>query len=495
MSNAENFNKVTQSNNEVANGDIIGRDKNTLNQNGLIVNILSSKNDLEGLIDFLTADSGRTKDFIRNFLTQNESGFHKIQSIDKSLFLLEALKSSSFHVSGEEIATEYDKIVQGKNMTSEYDKIKYKYFDAATCVNNLEFDTAHQILETALEKIDPGNDLYHAVYKEYLITGFICYTRRNDINGLKSLLGKKSEVGNATNSDIDYIVSMVFQEIFSRDIDINSLHNVVSKFDNIFNNVNEVVKPAMAISLGLAYRRLGERTNIAYLEKAISIFKKGLDLEKGNKKINVELKDQMAIAHIRIFEFNKDEKQLNIAEGLLKDCLILLEGPMDPRDSRLKPRVLNNLGNIYKQRALIFKDIISATKAISCYDEAEKSWNKKDAKYDWALLRKNLAETKYALGKITNDTKMLLEALSDSIQSIKYRNLKNSPYQWGKTVKVIFLIAILLDELNSIKLISKSTRSLILSYINTVLSDDTKWSENISTEFIQNANQVQTLLL
>jgi len=203
----------------------------------------------------------------------------------------------------------------------------------------------------------------------------------------------------------------------------------------------------------------------------------------------------MAIAHIRIFEVNKDEEQLTIADRLLNDCLKMLEGPMDPRDYRLKPRVLNNAGNSYKQRTLVLKNLQSAKKAIAYYEEAAKYWNEKDASYDWALVRKNIAETKYALGKLTNDSEILLEALSDCIHAIRYRNLKNSPYQWGKTVQVVFSIVILLDRLKKIKLITKSSRTKILSYITSVIEDEATWMQNLSTGFIRNARKVKTILL
>lgn len=449
----------------------------------------------EKLVDFLTANNHYTKNFIQAFLDQNANDINLIQSIDQNFLLLEVLKSSSINLSVDKIQEEYGKIVLGKNMALNNDKVKYKILDAGTCVKNLEFDTAHQLLDEALNKIKPDSELYSFVYKEYLITGFICYSRNNDVNGLKSLLREKSEIGNDGDLDTDYIISIIFQEIFSRDTDLNSLREVVSTLEKIYTNVGDVIKPSMANSLGLAYRRLGERTNISYLKDAIRIFKEGLEVKTCNKSTAIELKDQMAIAHIRIFEFNKDEAELNYAVKLLNECLSSLEEPMDPKDYRLKPRILNNLGNIYKQRTLVFNDIKSASKAITIYEEAEQYWNKKDAKYDWALLRKNIAETKYALGKLTNDNKILFEALNDCIKSTQYRNLKNSPYQWGKTIKIVFSIILLLGKRNSLKSISESKRKKILSYIKVVSEDESKWSENISPEFVQNARQVQTIFL
>lgn len=489
----QNSNQVTQSGN-VANGDIVGRDKQEINQYIFALGPL----DIEKLIVFLKANFDRDEDFIRRFLKWEKGGNLHIRSIDEDLRLLETLHSSNLHGSNDQIEKEYDNIVLGKEMRPDNEYVKSKILDAAACVKNLEFNSAHQLVGDALNKINPADTEYNFVYREYLITGFLSYTRKNDINGLRSLLRKKAEVNNEENADIEYIISIIFQEIFSRDTDINSLHEVVSRLNDIYSNANDFIKPAMANSLGLAYRRLGERTGIINLKKAIEIFKEGIELNIGNttkEKNEIELKDQMAIAYIRIFEFNKDEGQLNIAEVLLKECLKLLDGPMDPRDYRLKPRVLNNIGNIYKQRALIFKDIRSAAKAIAYYEEGEQYWNENNANYDWALLRKNIAETKYALGKLTHDTKILLEALEDCIKAIRYRNLENSPYQWGKTVKIIFQLLILIDELKSIKLIPKSTQRIILSYIKDVITDPTRWSENISTEFVQNAGQAQTLLL
>lgn len=496
MEKREASNQVVQSSNDVTNGDIVGGDKEIFNQSGTIVNIFASGPlEKESLVNFLSSYSGRSKEFIRKFIELSKSRMHPTQSMDQNLLFLELLDASNLGNSGDDIKKEYDNIVLGNKMESNDEKIEYKIRDAARLVNNLEFDKAHQLFSDSLKLIGPTHPLYDFLYKEYLISGFILYSRSNDIDGLKSLLRKKAEVSNDENANTSYIISMIFQEIFARDTELKSLREVILTLEKIYASVSDVIKPAMGNSLGLAYRRLGERTDIFYLEKAISIFKEGLELNKDDRKIEIEIKDQMAAAHVRIFEFSKEKEQLDIAEVLLKQCLELIEGHMDPRDYRLKPRILNNIGNVYKQRVLIFKEIGSAAKAMACYEEAEQYWNEKDAGYDWALLRKNLAETKYALGRIINDTELLLEALKDSIRSMKYRNLRNSPYQWGKTVKIVFLVVIFLDEIKRKRPIPKAIRTKILSYINTILGDESRWRENISAEFIQNARQAQDIIL
>jgi tetratricopeptide (TPR) repeat protein len=480
-------NQVTQNNNVVS-GDIVGGNKQ------IVINIFAlGALDSEERIEFIKANFGFDTKFIRNFLESKEVGNRYIHSIDQDLLLLQIFSNSNLQGSYEKIKSVYANIELKDNMPLD-EKVQYNIDSASTYVKKLEFEKAHQILADSLEIISPSHNRYNFIYKEYLITGFICYTRKNDINGLKSLLYHKSKIGNAEDSNTDYIISIIFQEIFSRDTDVNALGEVVLRLTDIYNNANNSIKPAMSNSLGLAYRRLGERTGIADLNKAITFFEEGLKLNGENKKIEIELKDQMSITHIRIFECNHDIQQLTIAETLLKDCLELLEGPMDPEDYRLKPRVLNNIGNIYKQRILIFKDVTSAPKAIVYYEDAEQYWNEKDASYDWALVRKNIAETKYALGKITRDPKILLESLEDCISAIRYRNLENSPYQWGKTVKIVLSIIILLKDLNELKLVSKSAREKILSYVISIMEDEETWSENISSELIQSARQVKTFL-
>lgn len=445
----------------------------------------------ENLIQFLTSNSDFKQNFIRKFLKGEEK--EQVQSLYQSLGSLEVLKSSFLRNSNFEVEIEYDKIVRGNNMNQNADKIKYQVLNAATCVKNFEFDTAHKILGESLKLISSSDKQYKFVHKEYLITGFICYSRKNNIEGLRSLLQQESRYDEDLNAE--YIMSMIFQEIFSRDIDLKSLRTVVTTLERIYDGSSNVMKPAMANSLGLAYRRLGEREGVIYLKKAINVFKKGLGLNNGNKKIEIELKDQMAITHVRMFEFTKKGHHLDTAEFLLKDCIESLKGPMDPRDYRLKPRVLNNLGNVFKQKALIFNDIKSGMQAINIYLDAEQYWNKNDAKYDWALLRKNIAETKYAIGKLTKDTKMLSESLRDCIAAIQYRNLKNSPYQWGKTVNVILLIVVTLHQLKSAKLVSKLEKTKILSYLKVIIENKGTWSKNISVEFVKNAIKTRSILL
>lgn len=492
MSNSDNSNKVTQSSNQIE-GDNVGRDKQVFH-NDLVINIQPGPLNIAELIQVLVAYTGYSKDYIYSFFQPERSTTPHIQSLDQNLLLLDVLKNSSLHSSNKEIQNEYDTIVQGNKMISQDDNVRYKIRDAAACISKLEFHKAHQLLSECLQVVNSSHGWYTFIYGEYLITGFIWYSKQNDMSGLKSLLHSKSSVPNEENGRIDYLISMIFQEICSRDTNLESLGKVIETLNRIYFDSTDVSKPAMAISLGLAYRRLGERKGIEYLEKAVGIFKDGLELNNGNKIIEIELKNQMATAHIRMFEFTNDKAELYTAEKLLQNCLALLEVPMDPRDYRLKPRVLNSIGNVYKQRAVIFGEVISATKAIGYYTEAEKYWNEKDANYDWALLTKNIAETKYTLGKLTRDVTLLLNALNDCFSAIKYRNLENSPYQWGKTVKIIFSIVILLNELQCLGLVSKKSQRKIKSCIKPVIANEIKWSENLSPEFIHSAKQAQILL-
>lgn len=493
MGVSENSNQVSQSGNEAA-GDIVGRDKSIVNQTGTIINIhVNTPLDIDDLIIFLKANTGFNDEFIRSFINSSPTQNYPIRSIDHSLFLLEIIKRYREINTGYDANREYDKIISENIMESYNVKIRKSIRDAENCVKRFKFDKAHLHWSNILESLTPSHNNYELFYREYLISGLICYSRKNDINGLKSLLHRKAEITSKEESDIEYLISMIYQEIFTRDIDLKSLSEVVSTLEKLYSEASEFIKPSMSLSLGLAYRRLGERTDTIYLRKAISIFQEGLELNRGDKKMEIELKDQMATAHIRIFESKREKVELSEAETLLIGCLKSLDGPMDPRDYRLKPRILNNIGNIYKQRCLSFKEPRSATKALSFYEKAEEYWKEKTAGYDWALLRKNMAETKYALGRITFDSELILDAIKDSIKSVKYRTLKSSPYQWGKTVNIVFLAVILLNEMKLTKVIQKDVRRTIKAYSNAVINDD-RWRENISAEFVLNAKLIQKII-
>lgn len=280
--------------------------------------------------------SGHYSSLIQQLITKVRSGITDIQLSDRILSLLEVLTVYNYTTKNQVAQINYDNIVFDKDMNSR-GLVKNLIDRAAICVEELEFDKAHKLFKKAIEKVSPSDNVYDFLYKEYLITGLICFSRKNSISGLKSLLHTKSKITIDQNSDIGYIVSMIYQEIFTRDVDLRGLSEAVITLTTMYKTSKNPIKSAMANSLGLAYRRLGERTGVKDLQNAIDVLKEGLELNRGDEIMQIELKDQLAITYIRIFEFNHDEVNLYDAEEALKECLELLKKPMHPRYYRLKP--------------------------------------------------------------------------------------------------------------------------------------------------------------
>lgn len=490
MANEDNNNKVNQTGNTIGK-DNAGRD---INHNIYTIFNFSSANDHVSLINFLKKELNLSSDQdIRAIIGKGTKGIYDAHRVRNSFSMVEAWKDSVFNSSLQEINDSYVNALFGNMKIDE--QIHHTMALAGNLAARLEFDKAHKHFDDLLKSVKPTDNVYKIIYKEYLITGFIAYSRVNNMKGLNLLLQKKKPLHNVEEAEIIYL--NIFQEICSRDTNLNSMSNAVSGLERIYKSSKGNNKIVMANSLGLAFRRLGERTGLTDLEKAINLFQEGLSLNNDNEILEVELKDQMAITHVRIFELNKDEQQLFIAEDLLNQCYKTLKGlqEKDPRNYRLLPRVLNNLGNVYKQRLLCLQDQKSAANAISCYEEAEEYWTEQESGYEWALLRKNIADTNYGLSKLLNDSSLLPDVVSDCLSAIKYRDLKNSPFQWAKTIHIIFSTVILLDTMNSIKLLPYKTRKKILWYTKTVTENDYKWkNEPMFQSFLENAKQAAIVL-
>ncbi len=357
---------------------------------------------------------------------------------------------------------------------------------AAICIKRLEFGEAHEYFADVIKRINTNEKIYCLIHKEYLKTGFIHYSRLNDMDGLRGLLTKKRSTKD-NDPDIDYLIANIFQEICSRDTDLNSLRSAAEPLEKIYNATSELVKPMMANSLGLAYRRIGERKDMEFLKKALQIFNEGIEVNKDNKSIEIQIKDNKAITLIRMFEFTKTEQYLDDAEALLDFCLTELKFIHDPRDYMIKPRVLNNMGNIFKQRVMFLGDYGCAPQALSYYDEALEIWTEKNYSYEWGLVKKNIGETKYALARITGDSLLLIEAIEDCVFALKYRDLKNSPYQWGKSVEIILLAVKELKRLNAIITIKPKLKQKVIGYAEIIKTFPHKWDPDVFKNIFGNA--------
>lgn len=486
-------NNISQSHNTVE-GDMAGRDiiKNTYNQ--VIHFHNSGLLDYQSLIATLQTFTKSPKEIICALIKEEEYKKHGYDIISNYLPLL-VFSRDSLSSPQVDVKEEYENIVLGGykiNLDEEYLKTLIKA--AALCIRKREFEKAHVLFVNALSELDTHSTHYNHIYKEYLVTGFIHYSHQNDMSGLRSLLKKKRPYSTEQDSSIDYIIANIFQEFCSRDTNIESVHKAATSLERIYRTAHKNVKPSMANSLGLAYRRLGERTGISDLLKAIKIFDEGLKENSDNKTMDVSLKDNKAITLVRIFEFVHDEKYLDEAETLLLSCLEMLKSVTDPRDSMIRPRVLNNIGNTFKQRLLVCKDFSSAAKALAYYDEAMEFWTEKSSSYEWGLLKKNVAETKYALAAITNDSDLFIEAMDDCIQSMKYRDIKNSPYQWAKSVEILFWIIIALDKENALFAITPKQKGKALKYIQQIYENGVKWGTNDFQDFYANAEKTLHLL-
>lgn len=496
MSKEDDNNKVIQSNNTVEGGDIAGRDINKINyyRHEQRFNFyLFGQPDYQSFLKLLHQITQVPIKLIEAIIKNDESGSYNNEALEKGLSLLELFKSSLLTGALSGITVEYEQIVLGyynNNLDEEYLKNIIKA--AGVCVAKLEFGKAHKLFEDALEKMNTSDKNYPLFYKEFLITGFIHYSRQNDMSGLRALLTTKRDRSSTVNETIDLIIANVFQEICSRDTDIEGLKKAVQFIERIYQQSSEATKPSLCYSLGLAYRRLGERTGIEQLEKAISLFEEGLRRNDGNANLEIQLKDHLAITLIRVFEFVHKEEYLANAELLLNECLKLLTEIRDPRECMLRPRVLNNLGNVYKQRVLNFEDVLSAGKAISHYTEAENYWSEKNSSYEWGLLQKNIAETKLAVGKVLNDPALYLESLDYAMASMKYRDLKNSAYQWAKSSEILFSSVIALGKQHC-RLIKPAIRKKLIRYAKIVQTNKYNWDPNNFVDFLSKA--AQTLLI
>jgi len=492
----KDINNVVQSNNTVKDGDIAGRDmyKNTFNEHNVNIYLSASK-DYQSLISILHEATGVSHAVIHKLVCEADLTRSNHDFLEKSFSILFAAKNSLISDVFSDIKGEYEKTVLS-NVTPhlEEEYLKNVTKTAGVYIAKMKFHKAHQLFGSALEEVPTDNPAYNLILKEYLITGFIHYSRTNDMKGLRSLISRKRSNLENEQSYIDYLIANIFQEVCSRDVNLNNLENAVATLEAIYNSANLEIKPSMANSLGLAYRRLGERTDIEYLEKAITMFDEGLILNTNDVTLEIQLKDQKAITYIRLFESTLNEVHLVKAEKLLQECLEQFQFMNDPRNFILKPRVLNNLGNVFKQKALKFKDIRSASTAITYYEDAEKLWTENDYGYEWSLLRKNIGETKFALGRISKDSDLLIAALEDCIASMKYRNLKNSPYQWAKSMDILFAIVVFLNKLNSIPKMPISIRKKIISYAKIINKNKVLWSKNNFPLLLENVQDALLIL-
>jgi hypothetical protein len=248
------------------------------------------------------------------------------------------------------------------------------------------------------------------------------------------------------------------QEKGTREIDIARLENITKDIEHLYESVPSESKAAVANSLGLAYRRLGERGNRDVLRQAIVSFENGLKFTAQNSEpdqhaqdtLFVELRNNIAITYIRMFELEKDEEYLNKAEARLNECVRYIDESQtlkESQDNALKSNVYNNVGNLWKQRYASSQDPLSAKKALENYTIAENFSPEKSAPYFWATIQKNKGEIKYLLSREDKDDTRIREGIVHCLDSLRYRDRVSAPYQWLKSIAVLFDLALLSPQI------------------------------------------------
>lgn len=244
------------------------------------------------------------------------------------------------------------------------------------------------------------------------------------------------------------------QESEAREINTEKLATLTEEIELLYKSVPPESKASVVNSLGLAYRRLGERGDISLLKKAIFSFESGIPLVIQHPLTStlsadvllVELQNNMSITYIRMFELEKDEKHLDKAEISLNKCVdIANESPFFQESNQqvLKSNIYNNLGNLFKQRYTLSQDVSHGEKSLQQYAIAENFSPEKDQPYFWATIQKNKGEIKYQLSKKTPDDTYTLGAIFDCFESLRYRNRVDAPYQWLKSIEVLFNLILL----------------------------------------------------
>ena len=231
-------------------------------------------------------------------------------------------------------------------------------------------------------------------------------------------------------------------------LDKTHLQTGIKVLEKLAKTAPQKWQAALMNALGLSYRRLGERGDARLLHKAINFLERA-QRKNVSQSLIVEMSNNIAISHIRLFELGEGSTHLDIAEKKLKECLLIMEKDQELRDTTnvlLRPNVFNNLGNVWKERSLFSQDKGAILEALRYYRLAERQWTKKDFSYFWATVQKNKAESKYILSTLTKDGEYVTSGLRDVFASMKYRDVKNAPYQWAKSASIALDLFLLIPR-------------------------------------------------
>lgn len=315
--------------------------------------------------------------------------------------------------------------------------LEVKKQSAAQHLATGEYRYAHFDLEYILEKSDIKNQERMSLLQDYILTGYIHYGMTNEMSGLRNLIHKIDIFSTNLDSHVWVLYISLLQELGTRATSIEELEKAVALLESV-KSTNINTKILYSNALGLAYRRVGERNKLELLKKSQTVLQEALTNEIERPLLHVDILNNLGITQIRIYEATKQEYFLDEAKKSLNEGLDI-DVPIENIESFIiRPKLLNNLGNYYKQKFFIHNTAKYALRALAQYEAAEMIWTKKQAPYEWGMLQKNKAAVKFYLAKTNDDLELMEEVVSDCLMSIKYRTITDAPYQWTKTTQVAF---------------------------------------------------------
>lgn len=315
---------------------------------------------------------------------------------------------------------------------------------SAACMKELNFREAFLQISNAVHLVNAvGGFEKNKLYKEYFLIGFIFYSSTNNSIGLRSLKDSLDEVNDA---DLQRIAMDALQEQDSKELALTKMEHTANSLRSFYERLPKKGGAEVANSLGLAYRRIGERGNVELLDKAVAILSDGISLldrgQPGRNLIEAELLNNIGIALIRKFEINGNEQYLNEAESYLNramDCSGSDDEQLEPQELNIKGNIYNNIGNLWKQRYSRTNGIIDYKNSTFFYKMAEKFWSEEVFPYHWSIVQKNKADLTLLFFFQSGERELLLSSIRGAISALTFRDFVNSPYQWVKTVRILFV--------------------------------------------------------
>jgi len=302
-------------------------------------------------------------------------------------------------------------------------------------LNNREFINAHQDFEYILDHPDHlSDDQINDVINKYLHSGLICYGVTNKRESISKIADRIADSQFRLDRANVSALADVMQELGTRSVEASDLESVAVILESFKQRFE--LTPEIENSLGLAYRRIGERDNLPKLELAIQTFNDALGKETSSTFLRADILNNQAIAFIRKFEAQHQYDDLDAAKSCLDEAIEISERLDDYKAFMLRPKLFNNYGNLYKQKQFATANSNSVKSALEKYQVTEKWWTEQTAPYEWAMVRKNIAEVTLSAAQTSRNISQLASVVSNCVSSVRYRNFDNSPFQWSKTVQI-----------------------------------------------------------